>query len=470
MGNDWKRVKISDVCELIVDCINKTAPKVEYPTKYKMLRTPNIKNGRVDTNGCNYVNEETFVKWTRRSEVRRNDVLLTREAPLGEVGIVKSDEKLFLGQRLMQYRADLNQLDPDFLNYSFLSHDLQHQFRMHEGSGSVVSHIRVGDCSKFELNLPPLSLQRKIAYILSIFDSKIELNRQINQTLEQMAQALFKSWFVDFDPVIDNALAAGNPIPEALQHRVKMRQEIRNKTTSQEKNGTSYFHTLFPSEFEQTGEPTVGIAGWIPKGWERVTFNSLVKLVGGGTPKTSIEEYWCGDIPWFSVVDAPSDSDVFVIDTEKHVTEYGVDHSSTKILRIGTTIISARGTVGKCALVGKPMAMNQSCYGLNGVKGITDTFIYFLTKLQVSDLRKRGHGSVFNTITRETFKSINLAFSGSELTKEFECLVKPYLAKILLNNEQVTELTKTRNTLLPKLISGEITLDQDITAKPETTT
>ena len=101
----------------------------------------------------------------------------------------------------------------------------------------------------------------------------------------------------------------------------------------------------------------------------------MIKLIGGGTPKTNIEEYWNGDIPWFSVVDAPNDSDVFVLDTEKHVTQLGVDKSSTKILRTGTTIISARGTVGKCALVGEPMAMNQSCYGINGNEGISDIFL-----------------------------------------------------------------------------------------------
>ena len=225
MASEWPRVRISEVCELIVDCVNKTAPKSEFPTEFKMLRTPNVKNGRVDTSNCFYVTEDTYLKWTRRATVNKNDVLLTREAPLGEVGIVKSEEKLFLGQRLMQYRADQTKLDPDFLVYSFLSPDLQHQFRMHEGSGSVVSHIRVGDCSKFEINLPPLTTQKSIAKILGELDQRIELNRKTNQTLEQMAQALFKSWFVDFDPVVDNALAAGNPVPDELAHRVEVRKK-----------------------------------------------------------------------------------------------------------------------------------------------------------------------------------------------------------------------------------------------------
>lgn len=146
-----------------------------------------------------------------------------------------------------------------------------------------------------------------------------------------------------------------------------------------------------------------------------MTLDDLVDLIGGGTPKTSKDEYWNGVIPWFSVVDAPNKSDVFVIDTGKHVTELGVEKSSTKILPIGTTIISARGTVGKCAMVGEPMAMNQSCYGVRGKKDISDSFVYYAIREKVTDLQRGGHGSVFNTITRDTFKTIKIALGEPEL-------------------------------------------------------
>src|SRR4030095_11563780 len=105
-----------------------------------------------------------------------------------------------------------------------------------------------------------------------------------------------------------------------------------------------------------------------------------IEIVGGGTPKTSIAEYWGGDIPWFSVVDAPTESEVWVVDTEKNVTRAGVENSSTRVLPVGTTIISARGTVGRLALVGVPMAMNQSCYGLRGFVGTQGFFKYYSTR------------------------------------------------------------------------------------------
>ncbi|EAX0984317.1 restriction endonuclease subunit S, partial [Salmonella enterica] len=269
--------------------------------------------------------------------------------------------------------------------------------------------------------------------------------------LEQISQTLFKSWFVDFDPVIDNALDAGNPIPEALQSRAELRQKIRNSADF--KPLPADIRALFPAEFEETE------LGWMPKGWITTSFNDLIELIGGGTPKTSVEEFWNGDIPWFSVVDAPSESDVYVLTTEKKITIEGLNNSSAKLLRKGTTIISARGTVGKCAMVAVPMAMNQSCYGVIGKNNISDEYIYFQLKNAVQTLQQMGHGSVFNTITRDTFKNIKVPFCNEELTNSYSLLVKNYFSKILNNNYQNIALTNLRDTLLPKLISGELSLE-----------
>lgn len=180
MTRDWPLVEIEEACELIVDCINKTAPIVDYSTPYKMIRTSNIRNGRINLGGTKCVDEETYKKWTRRATVVAGDVLLTREAPIGEVGYVQSNDPIFLGQRIMQYRANPALLDSRFLLYAFLSPSLQHQFGAYEGSGSVVSHIRVGDCFKFKVPLPPLPKQRAISHLLGAIDDKIEINSKIN--------------------------------------------------------------------------------------------------------------------------------------------------------------------------------------------------------------------------------------------------------------------------------------------------
>lgn len=215
---NWKLVPLNEVCDSIVDCVNKTAPIVDYVTPYKMLRTTNIKKGVVDTNSVRYVTEETFQKWTRRAVPQHEDVILTREAPLGDVGMLtSSDQKVFLGQRLMQYRADKQKLDPYFLLYSLQGPSLQGQLKA-AGSGSTVEHIRVGDAEKLEIALPSIDEQKQIGSLLYNYDKLIENNNRRIAILEDMAESLYREWFVKFrypghqnQTLVDSPLG---PIPE----------------------------------------------------------------------------------------------------------------------------------------------------------------------------------------------------------------------------------------------------------------
>lgn len=267
----------------------------------------------------------------------------------------------------------------------------------------------------------------EIASIVEPIDDRIALLRETNTTLEAIAQALFKSWFVDFDPV--HAKMQGRT-PEGMDEATA---------------------ALFPDSFEDSE------LGPVPKGWSTIFFRDSINVIGGGTPKTSVPEYWGGDIPWFSVVDAPSASDVFVVNTEKHITEAGLNGSSTKLLPAGTTIISARGTVGRLALTGCPMAMNQSCYGLRGKAG-DQYFTYFSTTRLVEQLKQRAHGSVFDTITQETFAGVSLCYPATEVMQAFEQLVEPLLMRIRENLIQANSLASLRDALLPRLISGQLLL------------
>ncbi|WP_064435506.1 restriction endonuclease subunit S [Pseudoalteromonas neustonica] len=441
-----------------------------------------------------------------KTSLKKNDLLLTLVGSTGLTYIVpKEYEGWNVARAVAVIRGD-NTVSAGWIKIC-LDSTFTKYFLDSRANTTVQKTLNLSDVKQVPIPIPLAHERAFIEKNIGNLNEKIELNQKTNQTLEQMAQALFKSWFVDFDPVFDNLLASVDfklenletSLPgelilkaqrrlaalnslenaaeckaslsalahelqaqlstkEATQAAVQVSEKAAETPVKANFNANPHIlaqhantHAHFPNEFEHNEQ-----LGWIPKGWEVLPLESLIILIGGGTPKTSVEEYWNGDIPWFSVVDAPQDSDVFVVDTEKHVTQLGVDKSSTKILRVGTTIISARGTVGKCAFVGTPMAMNQSCYGINGINNISDEFIYYLTRHQVSDLQKRGHGSVFNTITRETFKSILLPFSGDKLTKEFGKAVTSLFDKILMNNRQNAELIKLRDTLLPKLISGEL--------------
>jgi type I restriction enzyme, S subunit len=205
-------VRVVDLCEAYVDCVNRTAPVVEGPTPFKMIRTTNVRGGFIDTDNVRYVSEETYVRWTRRLVPRRGDIVLTREAPLGDVGKVRTDEQIFLGQRLYHFRADPKKADADFLMYALMGPELQGQIRAF-GSGATVEHLRLPDIENLEFHAPPLPEQQRVGGILSAYDNLIGNCEHRIQVLEAIARALYQEWFVTFRypghaevPLVDSKL------------------------------------------------------------------------------------------------------------------------------------------------------------------------------------------------------------------------------------------------------------------------
>ncbi len=349
-------------------------------------------------------------------------------------GIHYSPEPFFVIDTAF-YLEPKQELDLRWAYYCLLTYDINGM-----DSGSAIPSTSREAFYRLPVCVPPLRDQRAIACILGSLDDKIELNRRMNRTLEEMARAIFKSWFIDFDPVRAKA-AVRRQHPKWTDDQVshaacpKLKPEIAR---------------LFPDSFEDSE------LGEIPKGWRVQSFIDGVEVIGGGTPKTSVPEFWGGEIPWFSVADTPAPGDVFVISTEKTITTEGVNNSSARVLPVGTTIISARGTVGNLALVGVPMAMNQSCYGLHSRHGHRGYYLYFATSALVEILRQRAHGSVFSTITRETLNGTQVVAPPSNLIGAFEAVARGQLERILANQGQSRTLAALRDALLPKLISGEL--------------
>jgi type I restriction enzyme S subunit len=459
MWNEWPRVVISDVCELIVDCVNKTAPVVEGPTPFKMIRTPNVKNGVVNTDTCRFVESETFEKWTRRASVKIGDVLLTREAPLGEVGIVTSGEKLFLGQRLMQYRANPELLDSKFLLYSFLSHDLQHQFSMHEGSGSVVSHIRVGDCLKFELNLPPLNEQKRISHALGSIDQKIQLNRETNQTLEAMAQALFESWFVRFDLVIDKALEMGKPIPKPFKVQAEARQILGKRLASTTESGKKQptlvgiaktYRELFPSEFEEIEK-----FGYVPKGWKVGLLSDLANLITRSIdPSKEPDKKWLHfSLPAFDKRKTPAQD----LGSEIKSGKYWVPELAVLVSKLNPhtprvwlpSITNIAASV--CSTEFMPFVPNKAEWR---------EYLYALmcSKFMNDELASRVTGTTgsHQRIRPKEIAILPILIPPNEVVAAFSEQMKVLYDKIQQGISSNIALESLRDTLLPKLISGEL--------------
>lgn len=191
----WVERPIDQLCDSIVDCVNRTAPIAERPTPYRMIRTTNVRGGFIDLSETRFVDEDTFKKWTRRQMPMPGDIVLTREAPLGEVGIIRPGEHVFLGQRLVSYRTNPDLLDNRFLLYFLLSAEGKSQI-LSFGMGATVAHMRVPDAKNLKIPVPPINTQRRIAAILAAYDDLIEVNRRRIVVLEEMARGLFSEWFI----------------------------------------------------------------------------------------------------------------------------------------------------------------------------------------------------------------------------------------------------------------------------------
>lgn len=436
MKSEWQKTTLGAICNTQGGAIQ-TGPfgSQLHTSDYKEIGIPvvmptNIGDGGIATDAIARISQED-VERLQQHKLQIDDIVFSRRGDVTKNALIRPHEVGWLcGTGCLKVRLGKQSLaNAKFISY-YLRLPAAKDWLIRHAVGATMPNLNTAILSAIPITLPPLTAQKEIAAALGALDDRITLLRETNATLEAIAQALFKSWFVDFDPV--RAKMAGHP-PEGMDAATA---------------------ALFPDTLEESE------LGLVPKGWAIRPFIDAVDVIGGGTPKTSNPDYWGGQIPWFSVVDAPDGANTFVVDTEKHITDAGLKGSSTKLLPQGTTIISARGTVGKLALTWCPMAMNQSCYGLRGKSG-DSYFTYFSTYRLVETLKARSHGSVFDTITRDTLASVqSLLPANSGVIDAFEDTVKPLMDRILLNLHQSRGLAKLRDTLLPRLISGQLRLPE----------
>jgi type I restriction enzyme S subunit len=263
----------------------------------------------------------------------------------------------------------------------------------------------------FTIPLPPLPIQRRIADILSAYDDLIENNQRRIAILESMARGLYREWFVHYRyPGHEDVPLVDSPL------------------------------------------------GPIPQGWEVRKFTELADVLSGGTPKTDVQSYWNGEIPFFTPRDAPDS--FYALQTEKHITEIGLSKCSSELYPPETVFITARGTVGKIALPSVPMAMNQSCYALRGMNGISQHFLFLLTLQQVEYLKTNVGGATFDTIVVDTFRRMQVIVPQLEIINKFTENVLSVFEQMKILHRQNQNLRRTRDLLLPRLLSGQIAVGE----------
>ncbi len=428
MGGEWLHICLGDVCAKIGSGATPRGGNSVYldAGDIALIRSQNVHNDGFRREGLTYITEK-HADELMNVEIHPGDVLLNITGDSVARCCQVPDDILpaRVNQHVAIIRPDPAKLDAQFLRYALVTPTMQEQLFAWAAAGATRNALTKKMIETLEVTTPAdITEQRAIAHILGTLDDKIELNRRMNETLEAIARAIFKSWFVDFDPV-------------------------RAKAEGRDTGLSADVAALFPDGFEDSE------LGEIPRGWRVTPFADTVDIFSGGTPRTSEPRFWDGDIYWFTVRDTPPSGDIFVVATERRITEAGVIESATQILPLGTTIISARGTVGNVTLVGVPMAMNQTCYGLRGSSGCAN-YTYFATRNLISTFRQYTHGTVFDTITRETLRTIPVVEPLVTLQHAFERLVDPILRRVLTNVHQSVTVMSIRDVLLPKLMSGEL--------------
>jgi type I restriction enzyme S subunit len=257
MAGEWPRLSLREAKITLIDCDHRTPPASQ--AGYPYVAIPQLRNGRIDLSDVRRITPENFVEWTRKAKPLPNDVVLSRRCNPGETAFVPPGLEFALGQNLVLLRADGTMVYPPFLRWLVRGPEWWEQIGKFLNVGAVFDSLRCADIPNFELRIPPLPEQRAIAHILGTLDDKIELDRQMNETLEAMARAIFKSWFVDCDPVRAKAEGRDSGLPKHIAD-------------------------LFPDCFEDSE------LGEIPAGWEVNTLGNLIGLAYGKALKEEVRK------------------------------------------------------------------------------------------------------------------------------------------------------------------------------------
>lgn len=464
MANSWPKVKFGSIYKE-PSRNGLTKPKKVRGEGYKFINMGEIfAFDRMDNIPCDRA--PLTDKEKASSLLKDGDLLFARQSLVlsgaGKCSIFLGDkEEVAFESHLIRVRLDTEKVNPEYAYYYFKSPQGRANIATIVEQGAGQAGIRGSDLEKLDFPLPPLNVQNSIVEAVRPCDLKIEINQATNQTLEQMAQALFKSWFVDFDPVIDNALAAGNDIPEALQHKAGQRaiykeksQQLQTSPETKSKPLPDDIRTLFPSEFEQTDEPNIGIAGWIPKGWSAGNLSSLTKFTSNridGTELT-LDNY---------------------ISTDNMLPNKGGVSTASKVPDIKTTPSFKPGDI----LISNIRPYFQKIWFATFSGGRSNDVLGFeandeqckeyLLNLLYQDVffdytMTTSKGSKMPRGDKKAIMDWPVVIPPSSLQKFFSENVKNYYQVIPIRNKESEALSQLRDTLLPKLISGEITINKDV--------
>jgi len=404
-----KTKTLNDVCELIVDCEHKTA--LTQATGYPSIRTPNIGRGRLILDNVNRVSEETYKAWTKRAIPQADDLILAREAPVGNVAIIPKNIKVCLGQRTVLIRPNKNKVEPNYLVYLLLGEEIQGKI-LSVSNGATVHHLNMKDIRNLELpELPSLPTQRKIAGILSAYDRLIENNTRRIEILEEMARSIYREWFVKF--------------------RFPGHEQVQ----------------MVDSEL-----------GLIPEGWKLKTLADFGQVITGKTPSKKIPENFGSYMPFIKTPDMHNN--MFCIKVGEYLSEIGVASQRNKTIPPNSLCVSCIGTAGIVAITSVPSQTNQQINSIILQDELNREFLYFaLLGLKETINQYGANGATMVNLNKGKFESLRVTSPSKNLLFNFHKATASNFEIIRTLQLKNINLRQTRDLLLPRLISGEIDVE-----------
>lgn len=409
--NDWKEVSLDEVI------LFNPRESLKKGTKAKKIGIDKLAEFQRKITGYEYAEFKSGTKF------RNGDTLLARITPClengktAQVDILDENEVAFGSTEFIVMREIPEKSHNDFIYYLAISDKLRNIAIKSMTGTSGRQRAQRDVLEKTKISIPPLDEQKAIANILSTLDDKIETNNQINEKLEEMAQTLFKHWFVDFE---------------------------------------------FPNENDEPykssgGEMVERELGLIPKEWKIGAIKDIGEVVGGGTPSKKQTDYYTSEgIPWITPKDLSGFKNRYIERGAIDITEKGYNNSSAKILPKGSVLFSSRAPIGYIAIASNEVSTNQGFKSIVPYKGFGTEFVFQTLKNKLETIKNRASGSTFKEISGGELKKIEVILPSQEIIDKFNQRTK-ILAEIILNfEEQNKRLVNLRDTLLSKLISGEL--------------
>lgn len=458
--SEWKTYKLGELCSKIGSGSTPKGGSNVYleSGEISLIRSQNIYNEGFNPNGIVYITQESADK-LKNVIVNENDVLINITGDsVARACIV---DKKYLPARVNQHTAILRAI-PNILDYRYLKNYLinkpiQDYLLSISSSGATRNALTKSMLENLEIQLPDIETQQKIGEFLETFNKKIQLNTQTNQTLEAIAQAIFKSWFVDFDPVRAKAQAIldGKTRDEAnLSAMAVISGKAIEDLSQTEYQELWEIADAFPSELVENSE-----FGEVPKGWENGTLSDFGEIICGKTPSKSKSEYYGDDIPFIKIPDMHGK--VFITQTIDNLSLIGADSQTKKYIPKGSICVSCIATVGLVSLASRKSQTNQQINSIIPNDLNFSEYLYlYLSQLEMNKYMKNlaSGGSATLNMNTSTFSSIEILKPNNEILHLFHKKSLDIFEKILKNEESNQILAQTRDLLLPKLLSGEIKL------------